>query len=405
MSKDIEKNYMHQSSFLNKYKRFLHIIGPAWIVMIADIDVGSIITGIQSGAQYGYSLIFINIILIIPLFIVQDASGRLGIVTKKGIGELIRERYGSKIAILSSFPMAITDIISYMVEYAGMGIGLMVLGLPVIEFLLIIFLLHMMVIITRSYNVAEKILMPLSVLLLLFIIIVGIISKPNFKSLVFIGFNPINLTGNANYDYLMLANIGAVLMPFMLFFQSGAVAEKNAQIEDIKHERMETFIGAIVSQLMMVALIVVGTNFDSTQFTKEAIIKAMSSIGTIAVYLFGIALIIAGFFALIVISLGSAWGVVESLGIKRFSKQMLLVYAIESIPSLVYISLFSTSVTFVINLMILLVFTLVVPTICIGLLVGNKKIMGKYAYKKWEISLYWAMIAIVEISGLFVIFL
>ncbi|MGC8657322.1 MAG: NRAMP family divalent metal transporter [Thermoplasmata archaeon] len=396
---------MDQISFLYKFKRFLHIIGPAWIVMIADIDVGSIITGIQSGAQYGYSLIFINIMLVIPLFIVQDASGRLGIVTKKGIGELIRENYGSKIAILSSFPMAITDIISYMVEYAGMGIGLMVLGLPVIEFLLIIFLLHMMVIVTRSYNVAEKILMPLSVLLLLFIIIVGIISKPNFKSLIFIGFNPFNLTGNGNYDYLMLANIGAVLMPFMLFFQSGAVAEKGTRIEDIKHERMETFIGAIVSQLMMIALIVVGTNFDSTQFTKEAIIKAMSGIGVVAVYIFGIALIIAGFFALIVISLGSAWGIVESLGIKRFSKPMLLIYAIESVPSLVYIFLFSTSVTFVINLMILLVFTLVVPTICIGLLIGNKKIMGKHAYKKWELSLYWAMIAIVEISGLFVIFL
>ncbi|MGC8581874.1 MAG: NRAMP family divalent metal transporter [Thermoplasmata archaeon] len=396
---------MDQISFLYKFKRFLHIIGPAWIVMIADIDVGSIITGIQSGAQYGYSLIFINIMLVIPLFIVQDASGRLGIVTKKGIGELIRENYGSKIAILSSFPMAITDIISYMVEYAGMGIGLMVLGLPVIEFLLIIFLLHMMVIVTRSYNVAEKILMPLSVLLLLFIIIVGIISKPNFKSLIFIGFNPFNLTGNGNYDYLMLANIGAVLMPFMLFFQSGAVAEKGTRIEDINHERMETFIGAIVSQLMMIALIVVGTNFDSTQFTKEAIIKAMSGIGVVAVYIFGIALIIAGFFALIVISLGSAWGIVESLGIKRFSKPMLLIYAIESVPSLVYIFLFSTSVTFVINLMILLVFTLVVPTICIGLLIGNKKIMGKHAYKKWELSLYWAMIAIVEISGLFVIFL
>jgi Mn2+/Fe2+ NRAMP family transporter len=383
----------------------LHVIGPAWIVMIADIDVGSIITGIQSGAQYGYSLIFINVILVIPLFIVQDASGRLGIVTKKGIGELIREHYGSKIAILSSFPMALTDIISYMVEYAGMGIGLMVLGLPVIEFLLIIFLLHMMIIITRSYNIAEKILMPLSVLLLLFIIVVGIISKPNLKSIVFIGFNPFNLTGNTSYDYLMLANIGAVLMPFMLFFQSGAVAEKGINVEDIRHERIETFIGAIVSQLMMIALIVVGTNFDSSQFTKEAVIKAMASIGVVAVYIFGIALIIAGFFALIVISLGSAWGIVESLGIKRFSKQMLLIYGIESVPSLIYIFLFSTSVTFVINLMVLLVFTLVVPSICIGLLIGNKKIMGKHAYKKWELYLYWAMIAIVEISGLFVIFI
>ena len=87
-----------------KVSDWLKNFGPAWIVMIADVDVASIITGLQSGASWGYSMIFILIILIFPLFIIQDAAGRLGIASGRGLGEQIRNNFGKKAAYGSCNP-------------------------------------------------------------------------------------------------------------------------------------------------------------------------------------------------------------------------------------------------------------------------------------------------------------
>ena len=74
--------------------------------MIADVDVASIITGLQAGATWGYRMIFVLIILIFPLFIIQDAAGRLGIASGRGLGEQIRINFGKKSAVLAAIRWA-----------------------------------------------------------------------------------------------------------------------------------------------------------------------------------------------------------------------------------------------------------------------------------------------------------
>ena len=93
--------------------------GPAWLVMIADVDAASVITAAESGAVYGTKLIWFLLVLIVPLYVIQEVAGRVGAVTNKGLGELIRENYSRKTAILASVPMALVDIISYIVEYTA----------------------------------------------------------------------------------------------------------------------------------------------------------------------------------------------------------------------------------------------------------------------------------------------
>lgn len=90
-----------------KIKRWLKIFGPGLIVMLADTDAGCLITAAQSGAQYGYSMILPQIILIPILYMAQEMTVRLGIVTKKGHGELIREHFGKKWAYLSAVTLFI----------------------------------------------------------------------------------------------------------------------------------------------------------------------------------------------------------------------------------------------------------------------------------------------------------
>jgi manganese transport protein len=110
-------------SGLDRLHTFVHSFGPAWIVMIADVDAASILTAAADGAIYGYSLVWFLIPLTVPLFLVQEAAGRIGVATGKGLGEIIRENYSRRTALLTSVPMACTDILSYVAEFTGIAIG------------------------------------------------------------------------------------------------------------------------------------------------------------------------------------------------------------------------------------------------------------------------------------------
>ncbi len=179
--------------------------------MMADIDVASIVTGLQSGATWGgYRMIFIMIILTIPLFVIQDAAGRLGTVGGgKGLGEAIRIRYSGKTAAILSIPMAVSDFLEYVAEYAGISIGIMLLGgLPLIPLLLLIYVFHAVVVLSRNYRKAEIIMLPISFVLAASIAASAVLFKPN-PSLVLSGLSPLQPYGNPSFDYLLAANIGA----------------------------------------------------------------------------------------------------------------------------------------------------------------------------------------------------
>jgi Natural resistance-associated macrophage protein len=133
---DIEKIRRATTEWLRKAVKMLddlklhfsevrNVFGPAWLVMMADVDAASVITAMQSGASFKYGLILILIALVIPLYFIMEVAGRVGAVTKRGLGELVRENFSRKLSIALSFPMAITDFLSYGgVRRDGSGLGL-----------------------------------------------------------------------------------------------------------------------------------------------------------------------------------------------------------------------------------------------------------------------------------------
>ena len=126
-----------------RLQQFIQSFGPAWIVMIADVDAPSVLTAAEAGATYGYGLIWFFLVLIIPLFLIQEASGRIGIATGKGLGDVIRENYSKKVAVLSSIPMAVVDVLSYVAEYTGIAIGMSLVGIPPIVSMPVAYAAHM----------------------------------------------------------------------------------------------------------------------------------------------------------------------------------------------------------------------------------------------------------------------
>ncbi len=376
--------------------------------MIADVDAPSIITAGASGAQFGYHLIFTLLLLIVPLFFIQEASGRLGLATGKGLAGIVREHYSRKMAVLASFPMFVTDFLTYVVEYAGIAAGLEVLGISPIISLPVAFMVHSTLVFTGSYRNTEKVLLAISGVLLTSYILNAFLMKPNVNDLLVSSLTPFHPYLQPSFGFMVAANVGAVIMPWMLFYQTGAVAEKGLNGSHERYERFETLLGAVVSEVLMVAIVVVSAPLGAVDFLSPASLAGVLTpvAGQYAPVLFGIGLASAGLLALVVVSLASTWGIAEALGWRarigeRFSlaKNFYVVYLIETLPAALIPFFFSDLVKLMLNLMVIFVFVLAVPATLQGLISSNGDVMGRHVMKGAWRAIYWLMLGLVVSSG------
>jgi manganese transport protein len=369
------------------------VFGPAWLVMMADVDAASVITAMQSGASYKYELVLILIALIIPLYFIMEVAGRVGAATKKGLGELVRENFSKRVSVLLSLPMAVTDFLSYVAEYAAMAVGLEIVGIPPIVSLPVIYAIHILVVFKHEYEKAEKYLLGVSlVLLLAYIFFMARGMSAPLSSLI-----PTNV--DRDFLFLVAANVGAVVMPFMLFYQTTATAKKG--YHSVKATRTETLIGAVFSEIIMVAIVFasVGLGQNVSISDSSSLSGAILNIGgTFAPYAFAIGLVAAGFLGLVVISLAGSWGVVEALNLK--GNTWFKIYVAESLPAVLLVFFFNNLIGLVLTLMVALIFVLIGPVVAMGLLAQNKSLMGQHALGTFDKIAFWGSVVVVIGCGL-----
>ena len=281
-------------------------------MMIADVDAASILTALASGASYRYEFIWFLLVLTIPLFFIQEASGRIGAVTGKGLGQLARERFPRRLASAAAVTMAVGDVATYIAEYAGIALGLSLFGIPPVISLPFAFLAHIALVARGRYAWVERVLIGISAGVVVSLAAValhrGLLPYPLLAGSI-----------SPSFYLLLAANAGAVVMPFMLFFQSSATASKATSLSI---SRQSTLLGAIVSEALMVIVVVIGADIGGAfTFTSGAgFADALTAgLGQYATYALGAGLVAAAFLALVVISLGSAWGVTEALGLPKKS--------------------------------------------------------------------------------------
>ena len=364
--------------------------GPAWLVMIANVDAASILTALASGASYRYDLVWFLVLLTVPLFFIQDAAGRLGAVTHKGLGELARESFSRRPAAVVALSMAVGDVATYVAEYAGIALGLSLFGVSPYVSLPLAFVAHIALVAHGPYAWVERVLIGVSVGVVVALTVVvlhqGVMS-----------YSPISVSSQPGFIFLLAANTGAVVMPFMLFFQSSATATKGTSP---RISRQATLVGAAISEVLMIMVVVIGAgisgSFDLT--TSSGFSSAFTgSLGTAPTYVLGAGLVAAAFLALVVISLGSAWGVAEALGLS--SRSTFWIYVVESVPALVVPLLVPRLVTLVLALMVAMVFILIVPGAFVGRLISDTRVMGPEASSGlWRVA-YWASLVFVVAVG------
>jgi Mn2+/Fe2+ NRAMP family transporter len=305
-----------------KLKRLVAVFGPGIVVMLADTDVGSIVTAGQSGVQWGYRLLLLQLVLIPILYLVQELTVRLGIFTGRGHGELIRQTFGPGWAWLSATGLGIATVGALLTEFSGVaGVGELYglsrgLTLPIAAAALLA------VVLTGSYRRVERIAIAVGLFELAFFFVAWA-AHPNMHAVV-AGSLDIPF-GNKSYAYLAAANIGAVIMPWMIFYQQSAIADKRLLPEHLHAARLDTGIGAIVTQFVMAAILVACAATIGRR-TPQASLSTVGDMAqaltpflgrTIGDAIFGAGVLGAGMVAAIVVSLAFAWGLGEVAGYRR----------------------------------------------------------------------------------------
>lgn len=306
----------------SRWARFAAVAGPGLVVMLADTDAGSVITAAQSGAQWGYQLLMLQLILVPILFMVQELTVRLGIVSGKGHGDLIQQHFGRGWALLSVGTLVVACIGALLSELSGIaGVGLL-LGVPAWQTMLLIVSVLVLMAYTGSYLSVERIAIAIGAFELVFLLVAWK-AHPNGVEM---------LNGalsipwrDPKYLYLVAANIGAVIMPWMVFYQQSAVVEKKLTVDDLPAARWDTAIGALLTQLIMAAVLVAtaatigktnrGMALDTVQEIAQAITPFLGQgAGKI---LFAMGMSGAALVATIVVTLTAARTMGELLGVKH----------------------------------------------------------------------------------------
>ncbi|MCL4448262.1 MAG: divalent metal cation transporter [Actinobacteria bacterium] len=382
-------------------------MGPGIIVMLADTDVGSITTAAQSGAEWKYRLLLIQLIFIPILYIVQELTVRLGIFTGKGHGQLIREKFGIQMAWISIAGLTISVVGALFTEFAGIvGVGEL-FGIPRVFSLLMTVAFLLLIAWTGSYRQVEKVAIALGLFELVFFGI-AIAAHPHMGALAR---ESINMPfGNSSYMYLIAANIGAIIMPWMIFYQQSAIADKGLQPESYREARLDTAIGAVITQLIMIAVLIavaatIGQKKSSgTLVTVGEISRAITPFlgKDFGHLLFGVGVLGAAMVAAIVVSLAIAWGFGEVTNYKHSLEHrpleapwFYLIYSLAVIGG-------ALVVLIVHNLVSLIILVEVVNALLLPLVLGFLVMLAiKALPKEHRISGWyrWMVVAIVAITA------
>ncbi len=386
-------------------RRLLRVIGPAWIVMLADVDAASVLTAAKAGTDFGYAMLLPIFALVPILYLVQEMTARLAIGTGLGHAELIRERFGLHWGMVSVTSMVVVDLLAYIAEFAGIVLGASLIGIPAGPAVVAALALHTVIVLSGSYRRFEVATLVLSLALFAFVGL-AFAAGPDPAALLG-GFSPIQPFDRPGYLDLVVATVGAVVMPWMLFYQQAATVEKRLGPEDLRAARWETFIGAIGSEVLMAAIVIAAAAAVGTGVAGEAVAGGLALPAGLASLaqgvpgvLIAIGMIGAGLLAAVVISLSSAWAWSEllhwphslNLSIRR-APGFYILYLVEVVPAAIIALVAQNLVSVVIDAMILNVLVLVIPLTFLVRLSGDKTLLGPLAASRRYSAVLWIMTA------------
>jgi Mn2+/Fe2+ NRAMP family transporter len=305
------------SHFWLRARLFLAILGPGIITANVDNDAGGITTYSQAGARFGLSTLWIFVPLCLALIVVQEMSNRMGVVSGKGLSDLIRERFGVRPTFYLMFALLVTNLGNILAEFAGIAAAGGIFGIPRIVIVPLAALFVWGIVLRASYRTVEKVFL-VACLFYVSYIVAGLASHPPAGE-VLRALAPPRITPDAAYLIMLIGLVGTTIAPWMQFYQQAAVVEKHIPVRDYHLSRIDTIVGCVAVTVVAVFIVVVcSTNLHARGVSIETAADAASSLvpiaGRYAGWLFAFGLLNASVFAASILPLSTSYTICEALG-------------------------------------------------------------------------------------------
>lgn len=295
----------------------LAVLGPGIITANVDNDAGGITTYSVAGAHFGYSMLWMMPLVAVALILVQEMSARLGVVTGKGLSDLIRESMGVRWTALIIGIMLIANLANTVSEFAGVAASMELFGISKYLSVPLVAVAVWFLMVKGSYARVERIFLVASAIYLTYIVS-GVLAHPDWQEVAHSFVTP---TFQWNTEYLVLAVtiIGTTIAPWMQFYQQASIVDKGLKVSDINYERVDVVVGSLfavlVAAFIMIAcaatLFAHGVHINSA---KDAALALEPLAGRYAYILFGLGLFNASVFSAAILPLSTAYVVCEAFG-------------------------------------------------------------------------------------------
>lgn len=303
-------------------RHVLAAMGPGLVTALAGADAGGVATYSTAGSLFGFTQLWTIPVMCFLLIVAQETAARMGCVTGKGFASLIREQYGVRLSALAMLALLVSNTTVTLSELAGIASALGLFGVPVYVSVPIAALIVWLIAMSGSYERIEKVLLAIACVFVTYII-AGIMVGPDWGSAVFHTVVP-HIQGGTRYVSLLVASVGTVIAPWMLFLGTSNVVEKNAQAEDLPYQRVDVVTGAVAASIISWFIILTtgavlypaGIAVESAEHAAAALAPLA---GRYAEVLFGAGLTGASFLAACVLPGITSSAICEAFGWERGS--------------------------------------------------------------------------------------
>ena len=392
---------------------FLSIMGPGIITANVDNDAGGITTYSLAGAEFGYGMIWTLLPIMLALILVQETCNRMGVVTGKGLSDLIRERFGVRITFYLMLLVLVTNFGNIVSEFAGIAAAFEILGINRAIFVPIAAFLVWYMVVKGTYRTVEKIFLVACVFYLAYVLAGFMVKVPWAevgKALVVPRFTP-----SRAYLLMAISVVGTTIAPWMQFYQQASVAEKGIKIKDYGYSKADTIAGSIAVNVIAFFIVMLcgtvlysGVGAHPIQTAADAARALLPLAGKYCSLLFAFGLLNASLFAASILPLSTAYSVCESFGWesgvnKRFTEapQFYALYSLLIVAGAVIVLIPGLPLVRVMWLS-QLVNGIVLPVVLVimVILVNDRRIMGEHVNRPIGNVLTIACIVVVSLLSL-----
>ena len=398
-------------SWWKRFVLFIAILGPGIITGSVDNDAGGITTYSVAGALYGYKLIWTLIPAFVVLVVIQEMNARMGIVTGKGLADLIRESAGVKATFFIFAGLLIADIGNTTTEFAGVAGSMEIFGISKYIAVPLSAVMVWFLVVKGSYSIAERIFLIFSASLLVYVVS-ALIGKPQWHEIGQAVIRP-SMDMNVKSVAMVIGIIGTTIAPWMQFYMQSSVIEKGLKMKDYGYTLLDIVIGCIVTVVVAFFIIVacastLHVNGIVINEAKDAAMALEPLAGKLSQSLFAFGLYVASIFSATILPIATSFYICEAFGFEAgidkkwkeapefyFLYTMIIMIAVFIIlmpnAPLIGISIWSQVLNGIF---------LPVVLVCMMLLVNNKKIMGEHVNKPLNNVIGWGAVGVLILLSL-----